>query len=272
MEISTELRNKLNLLKSFLKNKKVIVAFSGGVDSSLLAYLSSLYAKETLLLTIKSILNSTEEIEEAKKFANNYSIPQREIIDDPLQNEGFIQNLKDRCYICKKELFSKFIEIKEKEDFDLIIDGSNVNDKVDFRPGMKALEELKIVSPYILFNMNKQDIREISQYYNLKTHSKPSGACYASRIPYFQRITKEKLIMISKAEKYLKETFHLTQLRVRLHEDRLARIEMLPNELSKVLNQNSFDQIKDKFKELGFIYITIDVEGFRSGSLNEILN
>jgi len=272
MQISAELTKKLDLIKSFLKEKKIIVAFSGGVDSSLLAYLSNRFASQTLLLTAKSILNPIDEIEGAKQFADKFKIPYREITVNPLRNEEFVRNSKDRCYICKKELFSKFVEIKQDENYDIIIDGSNADDLVDFRPGIKGLEELKIVSPYISLDINKQDIRDLSQYYNLETYSKTSEACLASRIPYSQKISEEKLHMISKAEKFLKKHFNLTQLRVRYHEDRLARIELLSNEIPKILNQKSLIEIKEKLKELGFVYVTIDVEGFRSGSLNETLN
>ncbi len=272
MELSIILRNKLDLLISFLKNKKLIVAFSGGVDSSLLAYLSNLYAKKTLLLTAKSILNSIDEFEEAKQFAKIYNISQQEIMVNPLKNEDFTKNPKERCYICKKELFSKFVEIKQNKKFDLIIDGSNADDKEDFRPGIKALEELDIKSPYILFDITKQEIRDLSHYFNLKTYSKPSGACFASRIPYYQKITESKLQMINKAETFLKKQFNFIQLRVRYHEDRLARIEIPIDKIPRILNPKNLLEIRNKLKELGFIYITIDIEGFRSGSLNEILN
>jgi uncharacterized protein len=259
------------LLISFLKNKKIIVAFSGGVDSSLLAYLSNRYAKETLLITVKSILNPSEEIEEAKLFAKKYRIPHQEIVVNLLDNEDFVNNYNNRCYICKKELFGKFVEIKQNKNFNLIIDGSNADDKEDFRPGIKALEELDIKSPYILFDITKQEIRDLSQFFNLKTYSKPSGACFASRIPYSQKITESKIQMIREAESYLKSRLGVNQLRVRYHEDRLARIELPPNKIQKVLNHKSLIEIREKLKDLGFVYITIDVEGFRSGSLNEIL-
>jgi uncharacterized protein len=272
MQLPIDLRNKLESLISYLNSKKIIVAFSGGVDSSLLAYLSKKYAKETLLLTINSDLNPSGENEEAKRFAKKHKISHREIMINLLENKEFVNNPKERCYICKKEIFSNMIEIKQSENYDLIIDGSNIDDKDDFRPGMKALTELNVDSPYILFDINKQDIRELSRYFNLETYSKPSSACLASRIPYAQKITKEKLQMISKAEEFLKKQFNLTQLRVRYHEGRLARIELLSNELPKILNQKNLIKIKNKLKELGFVYITLDVEGFRSGSLNEIFS
>lgn len=271
-QLSSELMKKLDLLISFLREKKVIVAFSGGVDSSLLAYLSNKHAKSTLLLTVTSVLNSTEEIEDAKKFAMNYNINQREMIVNPLENEKFIKNPKNKCYICKKELFSKYVEIKQDEHYDLIIDGSNADDIKDFRPGIEALKELNIESPYINFNINKQDIRELSQHFNLETSSKPSGACLASRIPYNQEITSLKLQMIDKAEKFLKRQFDLKTIRVRFHEDRLARIELPSDMIAKVLKPKNSNLIRDKLKELGFIYITVDIEGFRSGSLNESFN
>jgi len=270
MQISKELIKKLDLLKSFLKGKKIIVAFSGGVDSSLLAYLANQFASKTLLLTAKSILNPIDEIKGAKKFADKYKIPYREIAVNPLRNEEFVSNPKERCYICKKELFLKFVEIMRDENYDVIIDGSNVNDIEDFRPGINALKELKIESPYISLDINKLDIRDLSKYFNLDTYSKPSGACLASRIPYTKKITEEKLQMISKAEDFLKTQFKLTQLRVRFHENRLARIELLPSEIPIILNQKSMKTISNKLKELGFVYVTVDIEGFRSGSLNEI--
>lgn len=272
MEMSIYIKKKLESLISFLKDKKVIVAFSGGVDSSLLGFISNKYAKETLLITEKSLLFPDEEIEEAKKFADQYNIPHLFITRDPLTDETFKNNPKNRCYICKTGLYNDIIKIKESRNFDIILDGSNIDDLSDYRPGMQALQELKIITPYIEFNINKEEIREISRFYNLRVQSKPSMACFSSRIPYNQIINEEKLEMIKEGEKFLKNTFNLKQLRVRLHNEKLARIELLSEDIPIILNKDNIKRIKNEFKKLGFCYITIDLEGYRSGSLNEILN
>jgi len=272
MDLSSNLINKLENLKSFLKTKKILVAFSGGVDSSLLAFLSNKYAKETLLVTEKSILYPDEEIELTSEFTKKYNIPHLILERNPLKDEEFKINPKNRCYICKTALYQDIIKIKEEKNFELILDGSNLDDLADFRPGMQALKELDISTPYIEFKISKQEIREICRFYDLDVQSKPSMACFSSRIPYNQVINKEKLDMIREAEKFLRNSFNLNQLRVRLHDEKLARIELMANDIIKVLTEENLEKIKNKFKKLGFCYITIDIEGFRSGSLNEILS
>ncbi len=271
MELTENLRKKLNNLISFLKGKKVIVAFSGGIDSSLLAFLSKKHTKETLLMTERSILYPDEEIEEAIKFARKFDISHKIIQGTPLNNEKFTQNPQNRCFICKKDIFSKFLAIKDEKDYDIIIDGSNYDDLNDYRPGLQALNELNIISPYIKFQIDKQEIRKISQYFNLGIESKPSNACFASRIPYNQIITEQKLNMINQGEEFLKKVFDLTHVRVRLHDNKIARIELLKDDFPKILTQSNLEIITKKFKELGFCYITVDIEGFRSGSMNEDL-
>ena len=271
MDLSKNLRGKLEKLTSFLMNKKVITAFSGGVDSSLLAFLSNKYAKKALLVTEKSILYPDDEIKLTSEFAKKYRITHLIIERNPLKDEKFKANPKNRCYICKTGLYEDIIKIKKERNFDIILDGSNIDDLSDYRPGMLALKELNITTPYIDFKINKQEIREICKYFNLEVQSKPSMACFSSRIPYDQDINEEKLDMIREAEKFLKNTYNLNQLRVRLHDGKLARIELMPEDIIKVMSDKNLDQIKIKFKELGFCYITIDLEGFRSGSLNEVL-
>lgn len=272
MDLSYILEKKLKRLISSLDSKKVIVAFSGGVDSSLLAFLSSKYAKETLLITEKSILYPDDEIEQASKFAKSHNIKHLIITRDPLENKEFQCNPSNRCYICKTGLYNDILEIKNKRNYDIILDGSNADDLSDYRPGMQALKELEISTPYLDNSINKEEIREISKFYKLKVQAKPSMACFSSRIPYGQEINEKKLIMIREAEKFLKHTFNLKQLRVRLYEHNLARIEFLPNDLTIILTANNMELIKIKFKELGFTYVTIDIEGFRSGSMNEVLD
>jgi uncharacterized protein len=271
MDLSNNLKNKLESLISFLNTKKILVAFSGGVDSSLLAFLSNKYAKETLLVTEKSILYPDDEIKLTSEFAKKYSITHLIVERDPLKDENFRVNPKNRCYICKTGLYKDIIKIKEERNFDLILDGSNIDDLSDYRPGMQALKELNITTPYIGFKINKQEIRDICKYFNLDVQSKPSMACFSSRIPYDQDINEEKLEMIREAEKFLRNSYNLNQLRVRFHEGKLARIELMPEDIMKVMTNENIEKIKTKFKQLGFCYITIDLEGFRSGSLNEVL-
>ena len=157
---------------------------------------------------------------------------------------------------------------QEEKNFDIILDGSNFDDLSDYRPGMQALKELNISTPYLNFKINKEEIREILKYFQLEIYSKPSMACFASRIPYNQLIDEKKLTMVREAERFLKRTFKLTQLRVRLHNGDLARIELLKEDLLKIVKEKSLKIISDKLKELGFYYVTIDIEGFRSGSMN----
>jgi uncharacterized protein len=272
MVLSKDLNTKLEALKTFLKEKKIVVAFSGGVDSSLLAFLSRKYAKDTLLITERSILYPEEEIQEASLFAQKHGINHMIIERDPLQDKDFQCNPANRCYICKMGLYSDILNIKNSKKFDLILDGSNMDDLLDYRPGMQALKELNISTPYIDFKIKKIEIREISKYFNLDVQSKPSMACFSSRIPYGQTINQNKLMMIREGENFLKQTFNLKQLRVRLHEPNLARIEFLFEDLTNVLTNDNLNLIKKRFKELGFTYITIDIEGFRSGSMNEVLD
>ena len=272
MTLETSLEEKLNNIISLLKNKKAIVAFSGGVDSSLLGILSKKYAKDTLLVTERSILYPKDEIDDTIQFAKKYEIPHIIIDRNPLKDKEFTKNPLNRCYICKKGLYSDIIQIKKEKIFDLILDGSNLDDLADYRPGIKALKELEITTPYIEFKINKQEIRQLSKFLDLKVHSKPSMACYSSRFAYNLMIDENRLDMIREAENFLKDRFNLGQLRVRLHKDDLARIEFLKEDLPKMLNEERLKMISDKFKELGFCYITIDLDGFRSGSLNESLS
>lgn len=271
MILNKELEQKLNCLKNLLTGKKVLVAFSGGVDSSLLAYMSHKYAKETLLVTEKSILYPSEEIDESKAFAIKYDIPHIIIERNPLEVEDFRSNPENRCYICKKGLYYEIIKIKEEKGYNMVLDGTNFDDLQDYRPGMQALRELSVNTPYLICKISKQEIRTICGYFNLDVKSKPSMACFSSRIPYGQEIDEEKLDRISESEKFLKDLLKIKQVRVRHHDNKIARIEIVRKELVKILDPNVMSVIVDKLKDLGFAYVTLDMEGFRSGSMNEVL-
>lgn len=249
---------KLNNLRNYIKDLgSVAVAFSAGVDSSfLLKIASEVLGDNAVAITAKSPLFPKREFDQAKVFCQNKGI--KHLIVD-IDIEDIRHNPQNRCYICKKNIFSKFLQVANQHNIKYVIEGSNIDDESDYRPGMAAVEELGILSPLRVSGFSKDEIRLLSN------NQKPSFACLASRFVYGESITTEKLEMVEKAEQVLFEA-GFKQFRVRIH-GKLARIEILPNEFEKLLKID----IYSKFKDLGFEYVTLDLKGYRTGSMNEVL-
>ena len=261
---------KLLELKRYLTNlKRVAIAYSSGVDSTFLLKVSHEILKDNVIaITARSCSFPKRELDEAVEFCRENSIKHIIVDSEELEIEGFKNNPPNRCYLCKKELFSKIKQIAKENNIENIIEGSNIDDEGDYRPGMIAIKELKVKSPLKELGFTKKEIREFSKNLGLKTASKQSFACLSSRFPYGEEITKEKLNMVDKSEQFLLD-LGFNQLRVRIHGNNLARIEVLPEEFEKlILNRKD---IVAKLKEIGFKYISMDIEGYRTGSMNEVL-
>ncbi|MEW6104011.1 MAG: ATP-dependent sacrificial sulfur transferase LarE [bacterium] len=259
---------KVKKIREILQGmESVLVAYSGGVDSSLLLYLVSLECPNSLAVIANSFLYPKRELEEAKTMAENFGIDYIFIETDELKNPKFIENPPNRCYFCKNGLFLRLENIAKEKGISHIIDGTNLDDEKDFRPGMKAKEEFRIRSPLKEAGFTKNEIRALSKKLNLSTWNKPSFACLASRFPYGEKITKEKLKTVERGEEFLKD-LGFKQLRVRSHNG-IARIEVEKREMKKALELK--DEIAKALKGFGFSYITLDLAGYRTGSMNEAI-
>ncbi|MBR4513464.1 MAG: ATP-dependent sacrificial sulfur transferase LarE [Lachnospiraceae bacterium] len=264
--------NKYDKLKSIIsKYETAAVAFSGGVDSTFLLKAAHDALKERAVAFIARFCFVPEkEYEEAVAFAESLGIKCMTVEPEVTNDTDIMSNPVDRCYICKKKLFGRFTELAKELGINVVIEGSNLDDTGDYRPGMKALSELGIKSPLIEAGFTKQEIRDYSKQLALPTWSKPSAACLASRIPYGEQITESKLRMVETAEDYL-HSLGFTQLRVRLHGGNLARIELMPDEVDRFMSVETRSTVYDKLRLIGFTYITLDIHGFKSGSLNEVI-
>lgn len=267
--MQTELQKKwLLLLDNLKKQEKAAVAFSGGVDSAFLLYAAKqALGEQTVAVTVQCEWVPMRETNESKRFCNDYEIPQYICQVGMHQISGFCENPPERCYLCKKVIFTKMKELAANLGNYVVLEGSNLDDLDDYRPGMRAIRELGVVSPLKDAGLTKEEIRILSGEYGLPTWKKPSFACLASRFVYGEKITEEKLNMVDRAEQKLMDSgFH--QFRVRMHGE-LARIELLQEEMDRMLERTMQERINDYFKELGFTYVTLDLTGYRTGSMNE---
>jgi uncharacterized protein len=271
-EIPKVTLSKDEKLKNILQEMGgVLVAFSGGVDSTfLLKTAHEVLGKNVLAVIASSETYPQREREEALRLAQKFNIRYKVIETKELESSDFANNPPQRCYFCKKELFSKLKDIAEAEGIPYILDGSNYEDKADFRPGTKAAEELGIRSPLKEAHLGKSEIRQLSKRSSLPTWNKPSLACLSSRFPYYTKIDTKNLKQVAQAEEYLRK-LGFTQVRVR-HHGQIARIEIEQPEFPKITEKKVREAVIKNFKKFGYIYIALDLAGFRSGSMNEPLN
>lgn len=267
-----ELQEKYELLKNNIKKRKsAAVAFSGGVDSTFLVKVAhDVLGDKMMAITATSSTYPERELKEAIHYAKDMKVNHMIISSEELDIEGFASNPTNRCYYCKKELFTKIKEIAANDNMDYVFDGSNVDDIGDYRPGMQAAKELEVISPLKEAGLTKEEIRELSKQLDLPTWDKPAFACLSSRFPYGNQITAPKLKMVEEAEQFLLD-MGLRQVRVR-HHGEIARIEVSPKEREYFFNLEVMDRMGKKLKEIGFTYVTLDILGYRTGSMNEVLS
>ncbi|GHT88867.1 adenine nucleotide alpha hydrolase [Spirochaetia bacterium] len=257
------------LLAMIAEKGAVAVAFSGGVDSSFLCHASAAaLGSKAIAVTVVSPMLPQSEIDCAAMVARKVGI-EHILIEESGIDDEVAANPKERCYFCKKIEFGAILDAAKKRGINTVLDGSNLDDLTDYRPGLKALEELEIFSPLRAAGLTKQDIRDLSRRFDLPTWDKPAFACLASRIPYGERIDREKLSRVEKAENRLREA-GFRQFRVRSHGD-IARIEVAPEERRRFFDEKLLDSISRSFKSYGFLYVALELEGYVMGNLNRAI-
>jgi len=271
--MTSDLKSKYDALRSILESmRSVAIGYSGGVDSTLLVKVAvDVLGDKTLAMIGRSKTYPTREFEEAvalaEKLGARYVVVDTEETDDL----KFRENPPDRCYYCKTELFGKLQELAERERIAWIADGTIADDVGDFRPGMRAKSENNVRSPLLEAGMSKEDVRSLSKELGLPTWDKPSFACLSSRFPYGTGITPQNLTKVDHAETYLRDA-GFRRFRVRFHDEHTARIEVGPDDIPRFLDPVFRETLVARFKELGFLYVTLDLKGYRTGSMNEVLS
>ena len=265
------LQEKYQVLKDNMKRRgSAAIAFSGGVDSTFLVKVAhEVLGDKMIAVTATSSTYPERELKEAIKYAKDMDVKHLIISSEELDIEGFASNPTNRCYYCKKELFTKINAIAKDNGVEYVFDGSNIDDDGDYRPGMQAAKELEVVSPLKEAKLTKDDIRELSKELGLPTWNKPAFACLSSRFPYGNEITAPKLKMVDEAEQFLLD-MGIRQVRVR-HHGEIARIEVAPEERVRFFDIEVMNKIGERFKQIGFTYVTLDMLGYRTGSMNEVL-
>jgi uncharacterized protein len=241
------------------------------VDSTFLLYAAKdALGDNVIAITASSCSFPKRELNEAIDYCKTLGVKHFIVESDELKIEGFAENPPNRCYICKKELFKRIFDVAREQGISYVAEGSNLDDNGDYRPGLQAVAELGAKSPLREIGFTKQEIRELSAYFGLPTADKPSFACLASRFPYGEIINEKKLGMVDKAEQLLLD-LGFRQFRVRIHGENVARIELLPSDFDRMLDEKLRVRIYDTFKSYGFDYVSLDLLGYRTGSMNETL-
>jgi uncharacterized protein len=268
--ISTSLKRKWEaLINELTAYDSAVVAYSGGVDSSLLAYTAAQVLGERMVaVTAASTIEAPEALKAASDFAAQHGFKHATISYDPLQNPDFRSNSAERCYYCKADILNDLWNYARQHSYQVVLEGQNKDDQNDYRPGSKAIEETGAISPLARHGLTKAEIRWLAKALGLSVWDKPSSPCLATRIPYGMAITERVLGQIAQAEHYLHQK-GFKMVRVRYHNE-LARVEIDPDQMQTLLEQR--EDIVDYFKQIGFIYVALDLQGYRLGSMNEGLS